>query len=94
MGQGFETHFAHLSYRRDKGKVERYIQNLNREFVIYLRKFSGWLKGKLHEYKEWFNYSRFHRRRTDSPQNCTGVTLETGRDIFFNLTHVIRLREL
>jgi len=56
-----ETHFAHPSYPQDKGKVERCIQNLNREFVNHLRKFPGWLKGKLHEYREWFNHSRFHR---------------------------------
>jgi transposase InsO family protein len=58
---GIEAHFAHPSYPQDKGKVERCIQNLNREFVNHLRKFPGWLKGKLREYKEWFNYSRFHR---------------------------------
>jgi len=58
---GVETHFAHPSYPQDKGKVERCIQNLNREFVNHLRKFPGWLKGKLQEYKEWFNHSRFHR---------------------------------
>jgi len=56
-----EPHFAHPSYPQDKGKVERCIQNLNREFVNHLRKFPEWLKGKLHEYKEWFNHSRFHR---------------------------------
>ena len=58
---GIEAHFAHPSYPQDKGKVERCIQNLNREFVKHLRKFPGWLKGKLREYKEWFNYQRFHR---------------------------------
>ena len=58
---GIETHFAHPSYPQDKGKVERCIQNLNREFVNHLRKFPGWLKGELHEYREWFNRSRFHR---------------------------------
>ena len=61
---GIEPHFAHPSYPQDKGKVERCIQNLNREFINHLRKFPQWLKGKLHEYKEWLNYSRFHR--TDS----------------------------
>jgi len=55
-----EPHFAHPSYPQDKGKVERCIQNLNREFVNHLRKFPGWLKGKIHEYKDWFNRSRFH----------------------------------
>jgi IS30 family transposase len=56
-----EAHFAHPNYPQDKGKVERCIQNLNREFVNHLRKFPGWLKGKLREYREWFNHSRFHR---------------------------------
>jgi hypothetical protein len=41
--------------------VERYIQNLNHEFVNHLREFPGWLKGKLQEYRERFNYLRFHR---------------------------------
>jgi len=58
---GVEAHFAHPSYPQDKGKVERCIQNLNREFVNHLRKFPEWLKGRLQEYKEWFNHSRFHR---------------------------------
>jgi transposase InsO family protein len=56
-----EPHYAHPSYPQDKGKVERCIQNLNREFVYHLREFPGWLKGKLCEYREWFNHSRFHR---------------------------------
>ena len=56
-----EPHFAHPSYPQDKGKVERCIQNLNREFVNHLREFPGWLKGRLQEYREWFNNSRFHR---------------------------------
>jgi IS30 family transposase len=56
-----EAHFAHPSYPQDKGKVERCIQNLNREFVNHLRKFPEWVKGKLGEYRDWFNHSRFHR---------------------------------
>ena len=40
---------AHPSYLQDKGKVERCIQNLNREFINSLRKFPGWLKGNLPE---------------------------------------------
>lgn len=59
--QGVEAHFAHPSYPQDKGKVERCIQNLNREFVNHLRKFPEWLKGKVNEYRDWFNHSRFHR---------------------------------
>ena len=55
-----EAHFAHPSYPQDKGKVERCIQNLNREFVNHLRKFPQWL-GKIGDYREWFNNSRFHR---------------------------------
>jgi transposase InsO family protein len=51
----------HPSHPQDKGKVERCIQNLNREFVNHLGKFPEWLKGKLHEYREWFNHSRFYR---------------------------------
>ncbi len=46
---------------QDKGKVERCIQNLNREFINPLRKFPGWLKGQISEYRDWFNHSRFHR---------------------------------
>ena len=60
-GHHIEAHFAHPSYPQDKGKVERCIQNLNREFVNPLRKFPEWLKGKLGEYRDWFNHSRFHR---------------------------------
>lgn len=56
-----EAHFAHPAYPQDKGKVERCIQNLNREFVNHLRKFPEWLKGKVGEYRDWFNHSRFHR---------------------------------
>jgi hypothetical protein len=58
---GVEAHFAHPSYPEDKGKVERCIQNLNREFVDHLRKFPRWLNGKLDGYKQWFNNSRFYR---------------------------------
>ena len=58
---GIEAHFAHPSYPQDKGKVERCIQSLNREFINPLRKFPEWLKGKIGEYKDWFNHSRFHR---------------------------------
>ena len=56
-----EAHFAHPSYPQDKGKVERCIQNLNREFVNHLRKFPESLRGRLSEYREWFNHSRLHR---------------------------------
>ena len=58
---GIEAHFAHPSYPQDKGKVERCIQNLNREFINPLRKFPEWLKGKLGDYRDWFNCKRFHR---------------------------------
>jgi IS30 family transposase len=57
---GIEAHFAHPSYPQDKGKVERCIQNLNREFINHLRKFPQWL-GRISDYKQWFNNSRFHR---------------------------------
>jgi len=58
---GVEADFAHPSYPQDKGKVERCIQNLNREFVNHLRRFPDWLNGKLGEYRDWFNHFRFHR---------------------------------
>ena len=58
---GIEAHFAHPSYPQDKGKVERCIQNLNREFINPLRRFPGWLKGQINEYRDWFNNLRFHR---------------------------------
>jgi transposase InsO family protein len=59
--RGVEAQFAHPSYPQDKGKVERCIQNLNREFINPLRKFPEWLKGQISGYKDWFNHSRFHR---------------------------------
>ena len=31
------------------------------DFKDHLRKFPEWLKGKVNEYKDWFNHSRFHR---------------------------------
>jgi len=74
---GIEPHFAHLSCPQDKGKVERRIQSLNREFVNHLRRSPGWLKGTLQEYKERFNYSRFHRGINTSPHNYMSVMLET-----------------
>ena len=57
---GVEAHFAHQSYLQDKGKVERGIRNLNREFIKH-PKFPEWLKGELDEYRQWFNYKRFHK---------------------------------
>ena len=73
-----EAHFAHPSYPQDKGKVERCIQNLNREFVNHLRKFPQWLKGRVSEYKDWFNNSRFHRGVKAFPADLyKSVTLET-----------------
>jgi len=61
--------FAHPYYPQDKGKVERCIQNLNKEFIYHLRKFSEWLKGKIHEYREWYNHSRFHGGINGFPAN-------------------------
>ena len=73
-----EAHYAHPSYPQDKGKVERCIQNLNREFVNHLRKFPEWLKGRLQEYKEWFNHARFHRGVKALPASLyESVTLAT-----------------
>jgi transposase InsO family protein len=58
---GIKPLFAHPYYPQDKGKVERTIRNLNQEFVHHLRRFPDWLDGKVDEYREWFNHSRFHR---------------------------------
>jgi hypothetical protein len=55
-----DAHFALPSYPQDKGEVERCVQNLNGSSSITLGKFPEWLKGKLGEYKERFNHSRFH----------------------------------
>lgn len=57
---GIEPLHAHPYYPQDKGKVERAIRNLNEEFVHLLRKFPEWLRGKLKDYKEWYNEKRFH----------------------------------
>jgi len=55
-----DAHFALPSYLQDKRKVERCVQNLNREFIYNLGKFPEKIKGKLGQYKERFNHSRFH----------------------------------
>lgn len=59
--RGIVPHFAHPYYPQDKGKVERTIRNVSEEFVYQLRRFTGWLDGKIEEYRVWFNESRFHR---------------------------------
>jgi len=76
-GYGIEPHFAHPYYPQDKGKVERSIRNLNREFVYQLRRFPGWLDGKIDEYREWFNHSLFHRGVNAIPAELYCVTLES-----------------
>jgi transposase InsO family protein len=76
--RGVEADFAHPSSPQDKGKVERCIQNLDREFVNHLRKFPEWLKSRVSEYRDWFNHSRFHRGVKAFPINLyKSVTLET-----------------
>lgn len=72
-----EPLFAHPYYPQDKGKVERCIQNLNREFVYLLRRFPGWLNGRIKEYREWFNDKRFHRGINNFPAKLYCVSLET-----------------
>lgn len=73
-----EPLFAHPYYPQDKGKVERAIRNLNQEFVYHLRRFPQWLNGIVHDFREWYNNSRFHRGINDMPVNLyKSVTLET-----------------
>lgn len=55
---GVEALFAHPSY--PQGKVERCIQNINREFINQLRKNPQWLNVKISEHSDWFNHSRYH----------------------------------
>jgi transposase len=74
---GAKAQFAHPSYPQDKGKVERCIQNLNREFINPLRKFSEWLKGKIGEYKDWVIIYAFTEEQKRSQQTSTNVTLES-----------------
>ena len=71
--KGITPHFAHPYYPQDKGKVERCIRNLNQEFVHHLRRFPEWLKGKIHEYKEWYNRCRYHRGIEGMPAELYGV---------------------
>jgi len=56
-----ENLFAHPYYPQDKGKVERAIRNVSEEFIYLLKKFPLWLKGKIKEYREWYNNKRYHR---------------------------------
>lgn len=55
------AHFAHPYYPQDKGKVERTIRNLSEEFINLLKAFPHWLKGRLEEWRNWFNEKRYHR---------------------------------
>jgi len=45
-------------------KVERMIRKLNQEFVYHLRRFPEWLDGRIAEFREWYNHSRFIGERT------------------------------
>lgn len=56
-----EALFAHPYYPQDKGKVERTIRNLVEEFISLLSSFPKWLRGKLEEWRIWYNNKRFHR---------------------------------
>ncbi len=76
-GSGIKPLFAHPYYPQDKGKVERAIRNLNQEFVYHLRRFPEWLNGRIAEFREWYNNSRFHHGIKDIPAKVYGVTLET-----------------
>lgn len=70
--------FAHPYYLQDKGNVERVIRNLNQEFVCHLRRLPEWLNGKIEEFMECYNNSRFHREINDLPARLYhGVKLET-----------------
>lgn len=66
---GIAPLFAHPYYPQDKGKVEREIRNVSEEFVNHLRQFPEWLNGRIGEYREWSNHSRFHRGIKDFPAN-------------------------
>jgi transposase len=56
-----ESLFAHPYYPQDKGKVERAIRNVSEEFIYLLKKSPLWLKGKIKEYRGWYNNKRYHR---------------------------------
>jgi len=64
-----EPLFAHPYYPQDKGKVERTIRNLAEEFVNLLSKFKHWIRGKMEEWRVWFNDKRYHRGIKDCPSN-------------------------
>ena len=68
--------FAHPYYPQDKGKVERTIRNITEEFINLLTKFPNWINGKICEYLQWFNNSRFHRGIGTTPAKLYR-TLET-----------------
>jgi len=55
-----EPLFAHPYYPQDKGKIERTIQNVAKEFIELLKKFPDWFD-KIDEYTCWYNHKRFHR---------------------------------
>jgi hypothetical protein len=72
--RGINPLFSHPYYPQDKGKVERSIRNLAEEFIYLLRKFPGWLSGKIDYYRDWYNEKRFHRGINDVPVNLYAPT--------------------
>lgn len=60
--------FAHLHYPQDKGKVERVIRTIAEEFINLLVNFPKWLKN-LANYRDWYNFQRYHRGIKDYPIN-------------------------
>lgn len=74
-GKGIEPLHAHPYYPQDKGKVERTIRNVSEEFVYLTRKFPTWLRGKISDYKDWFNKDRFHRGINCMPAQLYSVQL-------------------
>jgi len=47
---------------------------MNREFIYHLRRFPEWLNGRIKEFREWYNNSRFHWGIRDIPARLYRVS--------------------
>ena len=67
--QNIESVHAHPYYPQDKGKVERAIRNVTEELINgFIKIPERFTKQAVKEYKQWYNYKRFHLGINNIPE--------------------------